>query len=366
MPTRPARRPALPRLPRPLVERGRRRLDCARCAGTFAVEDGIPRLLDDRLPGIAREAGRDRGLGRARARQGWYEPDDEVDAVLPFLNRDLGWEDKNWRANEHSFSLLLDALRAPGDARARGRRRQVLGRAAPRSRAAASTSATDILDDPEIGLGRGAFYARAGRRVRARAGRRRAPAVRRRDLRPRLLRRDAAPRARPAADAARDGARDAAGRRRRGAERGHARARAERRRTTSRPRRTSSGSTSTCTRSGRTCGRSRAPGSSMRPASSRPRATAELATPQHRRRSCCACRVGRRLVDALRRRTAYGYCGRLALRAASGAQRRVSASTPTSSATASSSGTSSGATCSAKYKGSALGRRVVARRTRCS
>ena len=53
------------------------------------------------------------GSAMAKA-QGWYEPDDEIDAKLPYLCRDCGWDDKTWRANEHSFSLLLERYVRPG------------------------------------------------------------------------------------------------------------------------------------------------------------------------------------------------------------------------------------------------------------
>ena len=92
-------------------------------------------MLDDRLPGIAEKRGEIAGWVEMAKRQGWYVPDDELDAHLPYLTRDCGWDDKTWRANEHSFDLLLE-LRRAGDARARGRRGEGLGRPAPRSRGA--------------------------------------------------------------------------------------------------------------------------------------------------------------------------------------------------------------------------------------
>ena len=133
-------------------------LSCTRCSGSFAVEDGIPRMLDDRLPGIREKRAEVAGWAELARRQGWYEPDDEVDAALPYLNRDLGWEDKNWGANEHSFSILLrDYVRSGmrvlevGAAKCWGAQ-HILPRRC-------EYVATDILDDPVIGLGRGAFYA---------------------------------------------------------------------------------------------------------------------------------------------------------------------------------------------------------------
>ena len=66
-------------------------------------------MLDDRLPGIAEKraeiagwAGDGEAPGLVRARTTRSTPH------LPYLTRDLGWDDKTWRANEHSFSLLLE------------------------------------------------------------------------------------------------------------------------------------------------------------------------------------------------------------------------------------------------------------------
>jgi SAM-dependent methyltransferase len=123
------------------------------------VEDGIPRLLDETAPGVAEKAREAEGWVEIARDQGWYEPDDAVDAALPYLCRDLGWEDLTWKANEHSFGLLLRTLRP-------GMRVLEVGAAkcwgAPHVIAAGCTYVgTDILTDPNIGLGRGAFYERA-------------------------------------------------------------------------------------------------------------------------------------------------------------------------------------------------------------
>src|SRR5689334_11610799 len=80
-------------------------LSCSGCGTAFPVVDGMPRLLDDRLPGIREKRGEVAGWAAMAREEGWYEPDDEVDAHLPFLVRDLGWEDLNWLANEHSFAI---------------------------------------------------------------------------------------------------------------------------------------------------------------------------------------------------------------------------------------------------------------------
>ena len=136
---------------------GEDELACATCGGRYPVEDGIARMLDDRLPGIAEKRREIEGWPAMAREHGWYEPDDEVDAHLPYLNRDLGWDDKNWRATEHSFSLLLERYVRPG--------MRVLEVGAAKAWAAqhlvpkgVEYVATDILADPKIGLGRGAFY----------------------------------------------------------------------------------------------------------------------------------------------------------------------------------------------------------------
>lgn len=144
-------------------------LRCAGCGASFPVEEGIPRLLDDRLPGIAAKRREIEGWVAMAKEQGWYEPDDEVDAALPYVCRDLGWDDKTWRANEHSFSLLLERHVRPGmrvlevgAAKCWGAQHLV-----PRG---VEYVGTDILADPKIGLGRGAFYEqRAGPFARVQA-----------------------------------------------------------------------------------------------------------------------------------------------------------------------------------------------------
>ena len=109
-----------------------------------------------------------------------------------------GWADISRLATGHSFQVLLDRyVRRAGSARPRGRGREVLGGAVLGGLATASTSPTDILVDPKIGLGRGAFYVRP--LPSACAGRCREPAVRRGRVRCRVRLRRAPSRARSAA-----------------------------------------------------------------------------------------------------------------------------------------------------------------------
>jgi SAM-dependent methyltransferase len=107
--------------------------------------------------------------------QGWYEADDRIDAALPFLNRDLGWEDRAWGATEHGFQLLLDRYIKPGD--------RVLEVGAAKSWASqhllprgCEYVACDLVVDPLIGLGRGRFFEeRAGPYLRIQADAERLP-----------------------------------------------------------------------------------------------------------------------------------------------------------------------------------------------
>jgi SAM-dependent methyltransferase len=139
-----------------LIEEGET-LTCERCTRVFAVEGGIPRLLDDSLPGIKEKRLEIDGWAEKARGEAWYEPDDEVDAALPYVCRDLGWTDSVWHANEHSFDVLLDRYVEPG--------MRVLELGAAKCWGAqhlvplgCEYVATDLLTDPNIGLGRGAFY----------------------------------------------------------------------------------------------------------------------------------------------------------------------------------------------------------------
>jgi SAM-dependent methyltransferase len=140
-------------------------LRCSGCGRTFAVTDtGIPLMLHPDLPGAGEKIREAEGwLEKARA-EGWYEPDDTVDAALPFVNRALGWDNPLWLANGYSFEALLDRYVKE----ARGLR--VLEVGAAKAWAArfwlerdCEFVATDILVDDKIGLGRGAFYGDFGR-----------------------------------------------------------------------------------------------------------------------------------------------------------------------------------------------------------
>lgn len=134
-------------------------LACTRCGRSYAVEDGIPRLLDPTAPGLDAKLAEIAGWPKLASEQGWYEADDRVDAALPFLNSLLGWEDRSWGATEHGFRILLDRFARPGT--------RVLEVGAAKSWAAqhllprgCEYVACDLVVDPLIGLGRGAFFER--------------------------------------------------------------------------------------------------------------------------------------------------------------------------------------------------------------
>lgn len=141
------------------VAGGGERLSCSGCGREFGLQDGIPLMLHEELPGARTKLAEAAGwVEKARA-EGWYEPDDSVDAHLPFLNEELGWEDSMWGTNSVAFRELLN--RVPADA-SRVRILEVGAAKAWASRfwleRGAEYVATDILADPKIGLGRGAFY----------------------------------------------------------------------------------------------------------------------------------------------------------------------------------------------------------------
>lgn len=131
-------------------------LTCARCGRHYEAPDGIPRLLDPTAPGLDAKLREIAGWPELAREQGWYRADDDVDRALPYVNRDLGWDDLAWGATAHGFDLLLPHVR-------RGMR--VLEVGAAKSWAAqhllplgAEYVASDLVVDPLIGLARGAFF----------------------------------------------------------------------------------------------------------------------------------------------------------------------------------------------------------------
>ena len=201
----------LPGLPREARRRARR---AARAAVTTRAWTGSRRFSIRPRPVSRRSfASSPRGPSSRRSRAG-TGPTIAIDAALPFLNRDLGWEDRAWGATEHGFQTLLDRYVKPGD--------RVLELGAAKSWASqhlvplgCEYVACDLVVDPLIGLGRGRFFEeRVGPYLRIQADGERLP-VRRRHLRRRLLRRHAPSRDRPRRDGRRARPSDAPRRHRR-------------------------------------------------------------------------------------------------------------------------------------------------------
>jgi SAM-dependent methyltransferase len=150
-------------------------LRCERCGRSYASEDGIARLLDETAPGLDEKLREVEAWPVLAREQGWYTTDDRIDAVLPNLNSALGWEDRAWGATEHGFRILLDRYVKTGD--------RVLEIGAAKSWASqhllprgCEYVASDLVVDPVIGLGRGAFFEeRAGPYLRVQADGERLP-----------------------------------------------------------------------------------------------------------------------------------------------------------------------------------------------
>jgi SAM-dependent methyltransferase len=150
-------------------------LSCRSCGRGYAVEEGIPRLLDPTAPGLDAKLRELDAWPVLAKEQGWYQVDDRVDAALPYLNSELGWADRVWGATEHGFRLLVDRYVRSGD--------RVLEIGAAKSWAGqhllvrgCEYVACDFLVDPVIGLGRGRFFEeRAGPYLRLQADGERLP-----------------------------------------------------------------------------------------------------------------------------------------------------------------------------------------------
>jgi SAM-dependent methyltransferase len=147
------------------LESAGEKLTCPGCGREYETDGPIPLMLHRDLPGAPEKLGELAGWVEKAKAEGWYEPDDAIDSVLPFPMREIpGFHDLVWLANGHSFQVLLD--RYVGSER--GLRVLEVGAAkawaAPYWRErGCEYVATDILVDPKIGLGRGSFYGDFGR-----------------------------------------------------------------------------------------------------------------------------------------------------------------------------------------------------------
>lgn len=132
-------------------------LHCLSCGRHYSDEAGIPRLLDPSAPGLDAKLAEIAAWPVLAREQGWYEADDRIDAALPNLNSELGWEDRAWGATERGFKLLVENYVKRGD--------RVLELGAAKSWASqhlvprgCEYVASDLIVDPVIGLGRGSFF----------------------------------------------------------------------------------------------------------------------------------------------------------------------------------------------------------------
>jgi uncharacterized protein YbaR (Trm112 family)/2-polyprenyl-3-methyl-5-hydroxy-6-metoxy-1,4-benzoquinol methylase len=133
-------------------------LRCLSCGESYPLEHGMPLMLSDRLPGIADKKREIAGWVEKAKGEDWYVPEEEVDTNLPYVCRELGWDDPVWASNEYSFSRFLERWVRPG--------MRVLEVGAAKSWASqhlvprgCEYVATDVLADENIGIGRGAFFA---------------------------------------------------------------------------------------------------------------------------------------------------------------------------------------------------------------
>lgn len=135
-------------------------LECTRCGETYEIRDGLPRMLSPRLPGIQSKLGEVRGWVDKARQEEWYRAEDESDLALPYVVEKLGWDPRGasgWVATRHSLEHLLEHYVRAG--------MRVLEVGAAKTWAGhyfvergCAYTATDILDDPLIGVGRARFF----------------------------------------------------------------------------------------------------------------------------------------------------------------------------------------------------------------
>jgi uncharacterized protein YbaR (Trm112 family) len=135
-------------------------LTCRGCGHCFAIHDGIPNMLAPDLPGILEKLGEVQGWLRMAQEEDWYTPDERLDLSLPYVVEELGWDPvgaSTWVATRCSFEELLGKYVRPG--------LRVLEVGAAKSWAGryfnarqCEYTACDIVDDPNIGLGRSRFF----------------------------------------------------------------------------------------------------------------------------------------------------------------------------------------------------------------
>lgn len=135
-------------------------LYCQHCELSFPIREGIPYMLSDRLPNISEKLREVDGWVALSKARGWYEPEERIDLALPYVVEKLGWdlaEASSWAATKVSFEHMLDRYVRPG--------MRVLEVGAAKTWAGryfierdCEYTACDIMDDPNIGLGRSRFF----------------------------------------------------------------------------------------------------------------------------------------------------------------------------------------------------------------
>ncbi len=135
-------------------------LVCTGCGHPYAIRDGIPNMLSPFLPRYEEKMREARGWAELSKAEGWYEPTEAVDLALPNVVEVLGWDPQDasgWLATKHSFEDMMQRFVRPG--------LRVLEIGAARTWAGryfvergCTYAACDIMDDPNIGVGRARFF----------------------------------------------------------------------------------------------------------------------------------------------------------------------------------------------------------------
>lgn len=135
-------------------------LCCGGCGHPFSIKNGIPHMLSPQLPDIEEKLREARGWVKLSQEEGWYQPEERIDLALPYVVEKLGWDPagaSDWAATKVSFEHLLAKYVQPG--------MRVLEVGAAKTWAGryfkergCEYTACDIMDDPNIGLGRSRFF----------------------------------------------------------------------------------------------------------------------------------------------------------------------------------------------------------------